>query len=59
MFAIAARGSHRPRAIVEHGDVLRAIVDRDPERARVAALTLIGNATSDVNKIRHKEPGAS
>jgi DNA-binding FadR family transcriptional regulator len=59
MFAIAARGSHRPRAIVEHGDVLRAIVDRDPERARVAALTLIGNATSDVNKIRHKEPAAS
>lgn len=58
MFDIAAQGQHRPRAIVEHGDLLRAIVERKPDLARAAAMTLIGNATSDVDKIRHNEPTA-
>jgi DNA-binding FadR family transcriptional regulator len=52
MFRLAALGSHRPRAIVEHGDVLRAVLEREPEMARTAALTLLGNAASDIKLIR-------
>jgi DNA-binding FadR family transcriptional regulator len=53
MFAIAALGSHRARAIVEHGDLLRAILERKPDLARAAALTLLGNASTDIDRIRH------
>lgn len=53
MFAIAAQGSHRPRAVVEHRDLLQAILARKPDLARAAALTLLGNATSDIERIRH------
>jgi DNA-binding FadR family transcriptional regulator len=56
MFRIAALGSHRPRAIVEHGDVLRAILERKPDMARAAALTLLGNAVSDIKRIREGPP---
>jgi DNA-binding FadR family transcriptional regulator len=60
MFRIAALGSHRPRAIVEHGDLLRAILERKPDLARAAALTLLSNAASDIRFIRehdsHKRP---
>jgi DNA-binding FadR family transcriptional regulator len=60
MFRIAALGSHRPRAIVEHGDLLRAILERKPDLARAAALTLLGNAATDIRFIReqdsHKRP---
>lgn len=52
MFRIAALGSHRPRAIVEHGDLLRAILERKPEMARTAAMTILGNAANDINLIR-------
>ena len=52
MFHIAATGSHRPRAIVEHNDVLRAIVEHKPELARAAAITLLGNAVEDIRLIR-------
>lgn len=55
MFDIAARGSHRPRAIIEHGDLLNGIVARKPDLARAAALTLLGNATEDIAKIRKSE----
>ncbi len=55
MFRIAALGSHRPRAIVEHSDLLRAILERKPEQARTAALTLLGNAADDISLIRAKE----
>lgn len=55
MFAILAQGSHRPRAIIEHGDLLRAILDRKPNLARAAAITLLGNATHDVDTIRHTD----
>jgi DNA-binding FadR family transcriptional regulator len=56
MFRIAAQGSHRPRAIVEHGDLLRAILEGKPDLARAAALTLLGNAASDIRSIR-QQPG--
>lgn len=55
MFAILAQGSHRPRAIAEHGDLLRAILERKPDMARAAARTLLGNATHDVDVIRHTD----
>jgi DNA-binding FadR family transcriptional regulator len=55
MFSILAQGSHRPRAIAEHGDLLRAILERKPDMARTAALTLLGNATHDVDTIRHTD----
>jgi DNA-binding FadR family transcriptional regulator len=55
MFAFLAQGSHRPRAIIEHGDLLRAIVERKPAMARTAAMTLLGNATHDVDKISHSD----
>lgn len=54
MFRIAALGSHRPRAVVEHGDLLRAILERKPEMARTAALTLLGNAATDIRLIRDR-----
>lgn len=53
MFDIAAQGSHRPRAIVEHRDVLDAILARKPDLARAASLTLLGNAADDIDRIRH------
>lgn len=52
MFNIAALGSHRPRAIVEHRDLMLAIVEGKPDLARAAALTLLGNASSDIQRIR-------
>ena len=52
MFRIAALGSHRPRAIVEHNDLLKAIVEGKPDLARAAANTLLGNATDDIKRIR-------
>lgn len=51
MFAIAAQGSHRPRAIAEHGDLCRAIVDRKPDLARRLAFELLGNASGDIERI--------
>ncbi|MDR3495013.1 MAG: FadR/GntR family transcriptional regulator [Ancalomicrobiaceae bacterium] len=54
MFDIAAQGSHRPRAIIEHGDLLRAILDRKPDLARAAALTLLGNSAIDIDTIRQR-----
>ncbi|MCO5066574.1 MAG: FadR family transcriptional regulator [Rhizobiaceae bacterium] len=59
MFAIAAQGSHRPRALVEHRDVLDAILARKPDLARAAALTLLGNASSDIERIRHATSAAA
>jgi DNA-binding FadR family transcriptional regulator len=52
MFAIAALGSHRPRAIIEHGNLVDAILARKPYHAREAALILLGNATDDIERIR-------
>lgn len=55
MFALLAQGSHRPRAIAEHGDILRAILERKPDMARAAVVTLLGNAAHDVDVIRNVE----
>jgi len=55
MFRIAALGSHRARAKTEHGDLLYAILDRKPDLARAATLVLLGNAATDIDKIRHTE----
>ncbi|MBB4124328.1 FadR/GntR family transcriptional regulator [Martelella radicis] len=52
MFSIAAKGSHRQRAIIEHGNLCSAIVDGKPEEARVASLTLLDNAASDIERVR-------
>jgi DNA-binding FadR family transcriptional regulator len=52
MFEIAARGSHRPRAIVEHGDLMTAIVEGKPDLAETAARTLLRNAVTDIARIR-------
>jgi DNA-binding FadR family transcriptional regulator len=52
MFRIAALGSHRSRAVVEHRDLLRAILDGKPELARAASLILLNNAAADVRRIR-------
>ena len=52
MFEIAARGSHRPRAIVEHGDLMTAIVEGKPDLAQTAARTLLRNAVTDIARIR-------
>ncbi len=52
MFRIAALGSHRPRAVVEHRDLLRAILEGKPELARAASRILLDNAAVDVQRIR-------
>ncbi|WP_198590291.1 FadR/GntR family transcriptional regulator [Paracoccus zhejiangensis] len=52
MFSIAAQGSHRARAIAEHGDLCNAIIEGKPDLARAASLTLLGNAVSDVERVR-------
>lgn len=61
MFGIAALGSHRPRAVIEHGNLLEAILKHDPEQARAAALVLLGNAETDIERIRRaigaQQPG--
>lgn len=55
MFDIAAKGSHRARALREHGDLCRAIINREPEIARQAAMKLLNNATADIDRILHVE----
>ncbi len=52
MFSIAAQGSHRARAIAEHGDLCSAIVEGKPDLARAASLTMLGNAVSDIQRVR-------
>jgi DNA-binding FadR family transcriptional regulator len=52
MFEIAALGSHRPRAIVEHGDLMTAIVEGKPDLAETAARILLRNAATDIARIR-------
>lgn len=55
MFDIAAKGSHRARALQEHGELCRAIINREPEMARQAAMKLLSNATADIDRILHIE----
>ena len=54
-FTIAAKGSHRARALVEHRAVLDAIAGRDAEGAREAAMVLLDHSAGDLVKIRGRD----
>jgi DNA-binding FadR family transcriptional regulator len=54
-FVIAARGTHRARALLEHRAVLDAIAARDAEGAREATTTLLNHAAKDLVKIRGRD----
>jgi DNA-binding FadR family transcriptional regulator len=54
-FTIAARGSHRARALVEHHAVLEAIATRNAEAARKATDVLLKNSADDLVRIRGRE----
>ena len=54
-FAIAATGTHRPRALVEHKAVLDAIAAGDAEAARAATHVLLTNSADDLVRIRGHE----
>jgi DNA-binding FadR family transcriptional regulator len=51
-FTIAARGSHRARALVEHNAVLDAIAARNAEAARDASSVLLKNSADDLLRTR-------
>lgn len=52
MFSIAARGSHRPRAIVEHRDLMNAIVQGKHQLAYQLSQKMVENASQDIVSIR-------
>jgi DNA-binding GntR family transcriptional regulator len=54
-FTIAAKGSHRARALLEHRAVLDAIAARDAEGAREATMILLNQAAGDLVKIRGRD----
>jgi DNA-binding FadR family transcriptional regulator len=54
-FTIAARGSHRARALVEHHAVLDAIATGNVEGARAATNVLLNNSADDLVRIRGRE----
>ena len=54
-FTIAARGTHRARALLEHRAVLDAIAARDAEGAREATTILLNHAAKDLVKIRGRD----
>jgi DNA-binding FadR family transcriptional regulator len=54
-FTIAARGSHRARALLEHRAVLDAIARRDAEGAREATDILLKHSADDLVKIRGRD----
>jgi DNA-binding FadR family transcriptional regulator len=54
-FTIAARGSHRARALVEHYAVLEAIATRNVDGAREATNVLLKNSADDLVRIRGRE----
>jgi DNA-binding FadR family transcriptional regulator len=54
-FTIAARGSHRARALVEHHAVLDAIATRNADGAREATNVLLKNSADDLVRIRGRE----
>jgi len=54
-FAIAAPGSHRPRALVEHRAVLDAIAAGAAEAAREATVVLLKHSAGDLVRIRGRE----
>ena len=54
-FTIAARGSHRARALLEHRAVLDAIATLNAEAAREATDVLLKHSANDLVKIRGRE----
>ncbi len=54
-FTIAAKGSHRARALLEHQTVLNAIATRDSEGARKATTILLDQAAGDLVRIRKRD----
>jgi DNA-binding FadR family transcriptional regulator len=54
-FTIAAPGSHRPRALIEHRAVLDAIAAGDAEAAREATVVLLKHSADDLVRIRGRE----
>jgi DNA-binding FadR family transcriptional regulator len=50
-FRICAPGDHRDRAIVDHGKLLSAIRNREPEKAEAATLLLLRHTTKDLEVI--------
>ena len=54
-FTIAARGSHRARALVEHHAVLDAIATGNVEGARQTTNILLNNSADDLVRIRGRE----
>ncbi len=55
MRSIAARGSHRARALLEHRAVLDAIATGNVEGARKATNILLKNSADDLVRIRGRE----
>ena len=53
MFTIASRGSHRPRAVAEHRDLMNAIIEGKPDLARELSLKMVENASGDISSIRN------
>ena len=58
-FRIGAKGSHRKRALAEHGALVDAIAAGDPEKAHAAALKLLGNAANDLVRLCGRDPFAA
>lgn len=52
MFTIAAHGSHRPRALAEHRDLMNAIVQGQTEIAYALSRKMVENASNDIVRIR-------
>jgi DNA-binding FadR family transcriptional regulator len=55
-FLIGAKGTHRKRAIEEHGALMDAIAAGEPEKAHGAALKLLGNAANDLVQLVGHDP---
>lgn len=55
MFTIAALGSHRPRAVAEHRDLMNAIIEGNPQLARELSLRMVENASGDIVSIRGRK----
>jgi DNA-binding FadR family transcriptional regulator len=55
-FRITAPGDHRSRSVAEHGELMQAIVAREPQRAHAAAIQLLESTTQDLTVLRGHDP---
>jgi DNA-binding FadR family transcriptional regulator len=53
---IAAPGDHRPRGLIDHRDILEAIEQRDPVKARQMTIVLLNHSAGDLVRIRGVDP---